>query len=120
MAIPFHWPSPHRYSSLYLAQPVMMPTKVLFPVFYSPAFLEAATPCSGKSPEDWDSTGGAKLLNQVNLYCHHRDFHFLTVNISPMKYDTQELKVFNGMYFGMKYSANLKELQALCSGSTTH
>lgn len=98
----------------------MMPTKVLFPVFYSPAFLEAATPCSGKSPEDWDSTGGAKLLNQVNLYCHHRDFHFLTVNISPMKYDTQELKVFNGMYFGMKYSANLKELQALCSGSTTH
>ena len=37
-----------------------------------------------------------------------------------MKYETQELEVFNGMYFGVKYSANLEELPAPSSGCTTH
>lgn len=117
VAIPFHQPPPHRF--LYLAQPVVMPKKASFPAFYSPAFLEAATACSGKSPEAGDST---EVLPSKSILPSQR----LTVNLSPMKCDAQELSLYwdgkgiwGYFHFGDEIPANLQELQALHGGCTT-
>lgn len=44
-----------------------------------PCFSGAATACSGKPPEGWESTGGAKSLNPANSYCQGCNFLLLTV-----------------------------------------
>lgn len=91
-----------------------MPKKASFPAFYSPAFLEAATACSGKSPEAGDST---EVLPSKSILPSQR----LTVNLSPMKCDAQELSLYwdgKGIFIlGMKYQLISKNYKRFTVGA---
>lgn len=59
-------------------KPVEMPRISIIPCFFIPfLFWKQRLPAWGSHqvpPEDWESTGGATLLNQGKLCCHHGDF----------------------------------------------